>query len=57
MLAIRQRLVSNDIPNECLALISKGLHHGSYRIHAVDRCRHRQLGDWNVDAKTHQISR
>jgi hypothetical protein len=57
MLAIRQRLVSNDIPNDCLAMISKGEHDGAYRIRAVDRCRHRPLGDWKVDAKTHQISR
>ena len=57
MLAIRQRLVSDQTPNECLALMSKGLHDGAYVIHAVDRCRHQQLGDWKVDAQTHEVSR
>ncbi|HEV8435475.1 MAG TPA: hypothetical protein VGR95_18850 [Thermoanaerobaculia bacterium] len=57
MLAMRQRLVSEQIPNECLALMSKGVHEGVYVIRAVDRCRHQQLGDWKVDAKTNKISR
>gem|GEM_PF-2363805 len=57
MLAIRQRLVSDQVPNECLALMSKGVHDGAYVIRAVDRCRHQQLGDWKVDAKSHEISR
>lgn len=57
MLAIRQRLVSDQVPNECLVLMSKGLHDGVYVIRAVDGCRHQQLGDWKVDAKTHEISR
>jgi len=57
MLAIRQHLVSDQIPNECLVLMSRGLHDGVYVIRAVDRCRHRQLGDWKVDAGTHEISR
>ena len=57
MLAVRQHLVSDQIPNECLVLMSKGLHDGVYVVRAVDRCRHRPLGDWNFDAKTHEISR
>ncbi len=57
MLAIRQRLVSDQIPNECLVLMSKGLHDGVYVVRAVDGCRHKQLGDWKVDAETHEISR
>ena len=57
MLALRQQLVSDQIPNECLALMSKGLHDGAYAVRAVDRCKHRQLGDWKVDAKTHAVSR
>ena len=57
MLAVRQHLVSDQIPNECLVLMSKGLHDGIYVIRAVDRCRHQPLGDWNFDAKTHEISR
>ncbi|HEX3583451.1 MAG TPA: zinc ribbon domain-containing protein [Thermoanaerobaculia bacterium] len=57
MLAVRQRLVSDQIPNECLVLLSKGLHDGAYVIRAVDRCRHHQLGEWKVDARTRKISR
>ncbi|HEX7190301.1 MAG TPA: hypothetical protein VF381_01910 [Thermoanaerobaculia bacterium] len=57
MLVIRQHLVSDTIPNDCLVLMSRGLHDGAYVVRALDRCRHRQLGDWNVDAKTHEISR
>ncbi len=57
MQSIRQHLVSDEIPNDCLALISKGLHDGVYVVRAVDRCRHKQLGDWKVDAQTNKISR
>jgi hypothetical protein len=57
MLSLRQQLVSDQIPNECLALMSKGLHEGAYSVRAVDRCKHRQLGEWKIDAKTHAVSR
>ena len=57
MLAVRQRLVSDQTPNECLVLMSNGLRDGEYVIRAVDRCRHQQLGEWKVDAKTQEISR
>jgi hypothetical protein len=52
MLALRQRLVSDQVPNECLAMMSKGMDGGAYVIAAVDRCRHRSLGEWKVDGKT-----
>jgi Flp pilus assembly protein TadB len=57
MLVLRQHLVSEQTLNECLALMSKGLHGGAYHVRAVDRCRHAQLGEWKIDAKTHAISR
>jgi len=57
MLAIRQRLVSDQLTNECLALISKGSRDGAYLVAAVDRCQHRSLGEWKVDRKTHAVSR
>jgi hypothetical protein len=57
MLAIRQRLVSDQLTNECLALIGKGSRDGAYLVAAVDRCQHRSLGEWKVDRRTHAVSR
>lgn len=57
MLALRQHLVSDQVPNECLAMMSKGMDDGAYVVAAVDRCRHRPLGEWKVDGKTHAVKR
>jgi len=57
MQAIRKRLVSDQIPNECLVLMSNGERGGEYVVRAFDRCQHKQLGEWKVDAKTHEVSR
>jgi hypothetical protein len=57
MQAVRQRLVSDQVPNECLAMMSKGMRDGAYIVDATDRCRHRTLGEWKVDAKTHAVTR
>ena len=56
MSAIRQRLVSDQLPNECLALIREGKRDGALVVRAVDSCHHRALGEWKVD-KSNVVTR
>jgi len=52
---LRHYLTARNIASECVAVMSHGLHAGSYQLTAYDRCKHQNLGPWQVDAKTHEV--
>ena len=54
--ALRHHLTARNVPSECVAVMSYGLQAGSYRLKAYDRCKNLDLGEWRVDAKTHEVT-
>lgn len=53
--ALRHHLTSREVPSECVAVMSHGLHAGAYQLTAFDHCKKISLGPWTVDAKTHEV--
>lgn len=53
--ALRHYMTARNIPSGCLAVMSHGLHAGSYELTAYDSCKKLNLGPWRVDAKTHEV--
>ena len=53
---LRRHLTARNVPSECVAVMSHGLHAGSYELTAYDRCKNLKLGLWRVDAKTHDVT-
>lgn len=57
---LRRRLTAADrtdpVRSDCLAVMSGGLHAGSWTLSAYDSCAHRQLGRWRVDAKSGEVT-
>lgn len=43
------------IANDCIAIISHGKHGGVFELTAVSSCDHTRLGNWRVDATTHEV--
>jgi hypothetical protein len=52
---LRHYLTARNNPSECMAVMSHGLRAGSYELTVYDRCRKVSLGNWTVDAKTHEV--
>jgi hypothetical protein len=53
MMALRKSLQMKD---QCLAVISRGDHAGSYSFDAVDRCGNRKLGSFRVDGNSGAVT-
>jgi hypothetical protein len=52
---LRHYLTARNNASECMAVMSHGLRAGSYELTVYDRCRKVSLGNWTVDAKTHEV--
>lgn len=57
MQTLRRFLTTSERDVQCVALIGKGRSGDDYLISAVDRCKHAQLGQFAVDAKTAAVTK
>lgn len=56
--ALRRYLVATfGIPDNCVALISRGVDRDAYVVTAVNGCNHMRLGTWRVDAKNGAVTK
>ena len=57
MQTLRVFLTTSERDKECVALMAKGKQGDDYVIAAVDRCKHTQLGQFAVNAKTAAVTK
>ena len=53
----RHLIATQNVKNECIAILSKGKRGNDYVLSAVNSCTDTRLGQWRVNAKTGAVRR